>query len=321
MIIVVTNRADAHADEVIRRAHSRGLEIFRFNTEDFLSHYSIQLRVDESGRPCGILEDQLGRSVDLANRHVAWLRKPFLDPIALSVDQKYWELIKSEIGATMEVLYQWPTIHWINSPLKAKAARSKLQQLFLAGASGIKVPSTLITNAPATVTDFSRFHEGRLVTKAVYCGNLDVDGLPAAIPTTRVPHADIERFSDRVRLCPTQFQREVSKLFELRVTVVGDEVFAVKIESQSNRLTEVDWRPHVELCEHSAYRLPGDIAEFCVRFLRHFELEFGAFDFIVDDGGDYVFLECNPFGQYLWTEQEAGVQISESILNRLQTYL
>ena len=42
-------------------------------------------------------------------------------------------------------------------------------------------------------------------------------------------------------------------------------------------------------------------------------LNFGCFDFIVTPSGEYVFLECNPNGQWLWVELETGLPISQAI--------
>jgi glutathione synthase/RimK-type ligase-like ATP-grasp enzyme len=42
-------------------------------------------------------------------------------------------------------------------------------------------------------------------------------------------------------------------------------------------------------------------------------LNFGCIDLIVRPTGDYVFLECNPNGQWLWIELATGQKISASI--------
>ena len=46
-------------------------------------------------------------------------------------------------------------------------------------------------------------------------------------------------------------------------------------------------------------------------------LNFGAFDFIVTPDNKYIFLECNPNGQWLWIELLTGQKISEKIANAL----
>ena len=59
--------------------------------------------------------------------------------------------------------------------------------------------------------------------------------------------------------------------------------------------------------------MPESIAGKCTAFLRRMGLSFGCFDFIVTPSGEYVFLECNPNGQWLWVELETGLPISQAI--------
>ena len=51
----------------------------------------------------------------------------------------------------------------------------------------------------------------------------------------------------------------------------------------------------------------------CLEFLQYFNLEFGCFDFIVDQQETYHFLECNTNGQWMWIEDETQLPISKSI--------
>lgn len=49
-------------------------------------------------------------------------------------------------------------------------------------------------------------------------------------------------------------------------------------------------------------------------------INFGCFDFIVTLDNDYVFLECNPNGQWLWIELATGYDISKVIAKNLAMY-
>lgn len=116
-------------------------------------------------------------------------------------------------------------------------------------------------------------------------------------------------------------QNYVEKAFELRITVVGGDIFAAKIDSQvlDEDKGKVDWRQGYDYgLKHSVYELPDDIAEKCRAYLRSFNLRFGCFDFIVTPTGDHIFLECNPNGQWLWIEDALPeLKISESIAKHL----
>ena len=64
--------------------------------------------------------------------------------------------------------------------------------------------------------------------------------------------------------------------------------------------------------------MPDDIAGKCIRYLKLMRLKFGAFDFVVTPTGEYVFLECNPNGQWLWIELATEIKISEAKADFLQ---
>jgi glutathione synthase/RimK-type ligase-like ATP-grasp enzyme len=51
---------------------------------------------------------------------------------------------------------------------------------------------------------------------------------------------------ESVASCPCLFQEYVPKTFELRVTVVLDDVFAAEIHSQQRMETRHDWRRKVD---------------------------------------------------------------------------
>ncbi|WP_345005774.1 hypothetical protein [Snuella lapsa] len=110
------------------------------------------------------------------------------------------------------------------------------------------------------------------------------------------------------------FQNEISKEYELRVTVVNGKIFAAKIDSQSNDNTKLDWRKG--RLKFSRYRLPQHIEEMCLRITSKLNLNFGAID-LIKTKNNYVFLEINPNGQWVWIENDTGLNISDEIINFL----
>ena len=60
-------------------------------------------------------------------------------------------------------------------------------------------------------------------------------------------------------------------------------------------------------------RCQGEIEVKCLQFLKYFDLNFGCFDFIIDENGNFHFLECNTNGQWMWLEEEADLKISEKL--------
>lgn len=55
---------------------------------------------------------------------------------------------------------------------------------------------------------------------------------------------------------------------------------------------------------------PDDVRDAVIALLSRLDLPFGAFDFTVTPEGEWVFLECDPAGQWLWLQDEVGVEIA-----------
>lgn len=118
-------------------------------------------------------------------------------------------------------------------------------------------------------------------------------------------------------------QNYVEKTYELRITVINQDIIACKIDSQAqdDDKGKIDWRQGYDYnLKHEIVEIPERIRQFCLAFLEKMKLHFGCFDFIVTPKGEYVFLECNPNGQWLWIELETGYDISKVLAENLCKY-
>jgi glutathione synthase/RimK-type ligase-like ATP-grasp enzyme len=119
--------------------------------------------------------------------------------------------------------------------------------------------------------------------------------------------------------CPLIFQEYIPKAYELRVTVIGNEIFAACIQSQSaGGDTTVDWRRYnIPKTPHYAYELSPELRNQILALHQRLGLVYSSFDFIRTPQGEFVFLETNPFGQWLWIEDLTGLPISKAIADFL----
>ena len=113
------------------------------------------------------------------------------------------------------------------------------------------------------------------------------------------------------------FQSKIEKRCDVRATFVGEKCYAVAIDSQSLEDTCVDWRKGEHVLRHTPIELPYDIRTKCLHMLAKLGLNFGAIDFVIDEQGNYVFLEINPNGQWAWIEHMTGLPISKEIVKCL----
>jgi glutathione synthase/RimK-type ligase-like ATP-grasp enzyme len=135
-----------------------------------------------------------------------------------------------------------------------------------------------------------------------------------ALFTVRVTRDEL---TDEACIAPILMQEEVSKARELRVTVVGDQVFSCALYSQDHEETAVDWRRAISQVRHEATRVSADLERKLLNMTHDCGLTFGAFDLIETPSGDIVFVELNPNGQWAWIEQMTQLPIREAILDVL----
>jgi hypothetical protein len=320
LIIIVTNKNDAHADHLIRNV-DKSTPILRINSDNFADEYDVVVRVSCDGILTGSISDHHGRLFDFTRPAVVWYRKPHFDLTEVSVDSEHKSFCISEIKSFFEILYSLPSLSWINHPNKIIVSRSKVQQLILARALGFLTPDTLISNSVIESRQFFLDNNKRVITKSIYSATVRSNGMDFSCTTRAVADSDMDERGHLISFCPTQFQSAIEKAFELRVTVVGGEAFFTKIESQVHERTKTDWRIDTDLCEHSAFCPPDWLSEACLQIVQCAGLQFGAIDIICDLDGNYWFLENNPGGQYLWIELLTGQPITAAVITLLETML
>jgi len=122
--------------------------------------------------------------------------------------------------------------------------------------------------------------------------------------------ADLDRMP-QVRFAPVTFQEFVPAELDLRVIVVEDEIFAAAIRSQPEY--SADYRPGIGTAEFRAHRLSDDVADRLLALHKRLGLVYGASDLRLTPDGDYVFLEVNPAGEFLFACERTGQPVPQAI--------
>ena len=317
-VLVLTNSKDGqHTEMVVSKLRQRDQRVFRFDADLFANG---KLQFDFCSHRDYFGFNLIGADGMLSSREIksVWYRRPnsFHLEIKDPVQNRYAE---EEITNLMEGLWtSMPYVFWLNNPVYLTRARKKVYQLFLAKEAGFTTPKTIITNDPNRVREFYRECGGRIVFKAIQGELFDYGEKSFSVPTTMITDKHLKNI-DLVKHTPALFQEFIEKEYELRVTVVGDQIFPVKIEPLADISHAVDWR-YPELMDKLSYSLvvlPESISAFCFHLLRQLRLSFGAFDFAVGKNGELYFLEINPNGQWYWLEDRLGLLISDAIADML----
>jgi glutathione synthase/RimK-type ligase-like ATP-grasp enzyme len=196
-----------------------------------------------------------------------------------------------------------PNAWWVNTKDAATRANAKLLQLKLASECGMTIPTTLCSNDPQDIRYFLLKHEANGVIYKPLCTNFWFEEQQIKIShTTKLSFLELPT-NKVLQTTPGIFQQEIKKKHELRVTCFGDYIVAAKLDSQEHVEGKVDWRAIPEgKMQVEPYILPATLEEQIRQFMQKMGLVFGAIDFIVNEDNDYIFLEVNEQGQFLWLE-------------------
>lgn len=319
MILIISSKQDIHLDAVIPHLNVLQVPFIRLNTEDFPQKADIVWKLDGE-KSDGILQLYGLHEVWLSEITGCWYRKPFPPKANAKLKTKQAkDFAEKESNAFLAGLYTYLADRfWINYPPDTVKAAHKQSNLVLASTLGLTVPRTLITTNPEAAKEFFQQCGGNVITKTLSnYAYKDRQKQYHSIFTHKVTPQDMKCIDDVV-FAPTQFQEYVEKKVELRITVVGEKIFACEIHSQESEKSKIDWRNYdFENVEHQPHQLPRPIEDKLLQMLRRLNLNYGAFDFIVTPDNRYVFLELNPNGQYLWIELLTKMPISQTIAELL----
>ena len=320
-VLVLTNTEDGeHTDVVVSKLKKAGEDVFRLDVDKLASgEIKVLFSVDSTGTGFTLSSgSSLLNSKDIKS---VWYRRPnhFNLKIKDPIQKSYTE---HELTVFLDGLWSIVPrrVFWLSHPCSLEHARKKIYQLKLAQELGLLIPRTIITNDPGRVGEFYSSCHGKIVFKAIYHEFLNYGDKAFNIPTTLVTERHLAQI-DLIKNLPALFQEFISKDYEMRITVVGEKFFCIKIDSQNNPLTIVDWRNplYINRLSYSEIETPGWVKRACVGILKRLNLSFGAFDFVVDKSGQTFFLEVNPNGQWYWLESLTGVLISDAIADILRS--
>jgi len=200
---------------------------------------------------------------------------------------------------------------WIDPLDLNRAADNKTRQLRLAREVGLAIPPTLITAEPAAVRRFFAAHDGQVVAKLQTSLGYSMAG-GGGLATRLLRPADLDAL-DSLRHCPMVFQRYIDKALELRIAWVDGRALVGALDGAR---CGVDWR-YEATANWEPHTLPEVVHQRLAALMARLGLRQGAIDLIVTPGGEYVFLEVNPNGEWGMLERELGLPISEALAEAL----
>jgi hypothetical protein len=307
MILIVSSLNDGHYLAVLEALKSYNAESFLLDLSEFPRKYNLSISFE--GRATGrqyILTNGDDR-IDLGDCGVVWWRRPqhfnIHDEIASATDRNF-ALV--EASSAWSGLWLSLDAFWINHPTLEEEGARKVYQLGAAQETGLKIPDTCITSSPADAAAFIKKHgSGNVIYKAFA-------GTEREWRETRLLKENEVDLIDSVKYAPVIFQEFIPGGVDLRITVIGDEIYTGAIYSE-HASYKVDFRMVMDEAEIKPFELPPVLKTILLEYMRRLGLVYGAIDMRLTPGGEYIFLEINPSGQWLFVELATGQPITDAL--------
>ncbi|HCA06665.1 MvdD family ATP-grasp ribosomal peptide maturase [Chryseobacterium sp.] len=318
-ILIITHTADNFSiEKVTEYIEKNGCEVVRFDVDLYPIENKLST-IFQDGEWVSILEtkDKKYRLDDIA---AIWYRRAYNigNGLKEELDKKFYGAAMGEIRNTLFGFIESVDAYALGKPSIYRRLDSKEEQLKIAVKLGLKIPETCLTNNPEEARQFILKHKN-VVAKMQTGFAIYEDGVESVVFTNVVSEDKLEEL-DSLVYCPMQFQKKIEKKRELRVTIVGQDVYAFEIDSQQSEDAKVDWRKDGVnlLTKWERTELPADVEAKLLELLDVYNVDYGAIDIIVSPEDEYYFIEINAAGEFFWLDNlTEDNMISKSIADVL----
>lgn len=299
MIVIVSTSGDLHALAITREfLRRKRTDCALFAIDKIHNTHGISVKFSYEKPEFRLhIEDRSIRSGDLRS---VWWRRPFTKQANSGslgateqtfVDEQcraaYWDAFLSAFKGK-----------WVSTPEATLRASNKILQLDVAQVAGFRVPKTIVSQSRAEVLSFYECCNHQTIVKSLV-------GNRSPILLTRRLENPASFDEAAYSACPSIYQEMIHGRRHMRLACFGHHAFAAAIES-----SELDWRPNLDVPVY-AYDVPPDIRDKAIHVLRLLGLEMGIFDLKESPNGEWVWLEVNPQGQFLFLEPLTKLPLAE----------
>lgn len=295
-VLIITSSIDETTTYIISRYYKQA-DFFRVDVDKFDEY---EFCIENEG--WSISNDCF--RITSEDIYSIYYRKPILPNLNI-YDQQYHLMIQRDIIAVINGIVDGFSGKVLTKPSILRKTENKVYQMMYASRKGFNIPRSYIGNSR---DDCIKYEKNTSIIKPITTGKTyGKNGWE--LYQTNI----FKGVNEDIRLTPVYLQDYVLKQFEVRVTIVGKKIYPVRIDTEN----QVDWRADYQNHRYAQTICPDDVIMKCYKLMDDFNLVFGAFDFIVTPTNEWIFLEVNPNGQWLWLEQSLKLDISKEIVEYL----
>ena len=308
-VLILSGLYDFSTDLVSLRLNEAGVPFLRLNREHFTD-----LRLSLEPIAPGLAVKIAGNAYEVGpGLKAIWFRQPvFLRNTPAQALTPAEQLERSQWMAFLRSLCVFEKAAWMNYPRDTYLAESKPYQLHAAAQCGFTVPETIVSNDAARIrAEFP----GEAIVKSLDTVLMQ-DGDDCLFTYTTISRA-ASLNDETVGSAPLLAQQLLEAKIDLRVTIVGDRLFAVRILSNGKGVAG-DWRtlPRSAI-QYVDAELSPTVQENCFALAKRLRLRFAAID-LIETPNDTFFIEVNPTGEWGWLstgERRIADEIAQWLTN------
>jgi ATP-grasp ribosomal peptide maturase len=312
-VLVLAREFDSTADAVITALAERGVPVFRTDLAAFPTELWLDARL-RAGRWTGRLWNT-HHSVALEEIRSIWNRGPrtyrFPDWLTAAEQEFCYREAKLGVGGVLAAL----DVLWANHPNRCADAIFKPYQWKTAAEVGLTVADTVITNDIESARRFVGDLPHETITKALGPSGITEDGQTQVAYTRRLTSEDLAGAAGAAATATT-LQRFAPKAFEVRLTVIGEDMFPVAIHADTED-ARTDWRSDPAGLRYERVPVPETVADAVSRYMKRTGLVYAGLDFVVTPDNRWVMLEANTGPQMGWLEAATGAPITDAMATLL----
>lgn len=307
-VLIISDTLDFGTDFICYELDIRGIKYLRINRDKF-DEYEISLIIDELN-----MQITIGQTHYEVNHHelksVLYRAPIYLRDICKPGISAEEQLYRSQWSAFVRNLSIFENARWLNNPSDTFKAENKFLQLKYAMEMGFNIPESVVAN------NTNYLPSGQLIVKSVDTAYFLKGKNEAFLYSTMTNEDELNNYN--LNDLPIMIQEYIGPKTDIRVTVVDNELFAVKIVKDSQGV-EGDWRKAKGKLQYLPVDLPNEIHDMCLNISSMFNLKLSGID-LMECQGEYYFVEINPTGEWAWLVSEAGLQIDKAICDCLTYY-
>ena len=291
----------------------------RLNQEDFANYVTIKLE------PCNsIYSFEIRLNNDkllLDNIPLVFARDFSLDNFSFSLDNFVNTFIVQQWKNFLLSMVNNLSCPWINTIESTNRADDRYLVLKRARQLDFVVPNTIITNDPEEVRKFFFDQQGQIISKVLHHHDVNSRRNTFSIYSRKVTLKDLDLLG-KLEPSPCIFQQMIARKKEIRVTIIGHDVFATELVLP-NGVTDVDdiHRYGVRNMKKHAITLSNDFEKKCIDIIKSLDLTYGTIDIIEGLDDQYYFLEINSIGDWYWIEKETNQPITKAIVDSIKNMI